>query len=117
MTNTHDDLQVRWWNLEAKLVERFGKKPDMETILFLIGIQEFGQIKEKFTKEQKQDLMHVAVCSLMAPSGYYKLEGTDEDGWPHFRQLKPMPDMNPFEQENFLKDHILLYFDNSNFFD
>jgi hypothetical protein len=117
MMNTKDDLQVRWWNLEAKLVERFGKKPDMETILFLIGIQEFGQIKEKFTKEQKQDLMHIAICSLMAPSGYYKLEGTDEDGWPHFRQLKPMPDMNPFEQESFLKDHILLYFDNSNFFD
>ena len=56
MTNTKDDLQVRWWSLEAKLVERFGKKPDMETILFLIGIQEFGQIKEKFTKEEKQEL-------------------------------------------------------------
>ena len=59
-----DDLQTRWWALETKLVERFGKKPDLETILFLIGIQEFGQLKEKFTKEQKQDLMHVAVCSL-----------------------------------------------------
>ncbi len=57
-----DDLQSRWWNLEAKLIDRFnGKKPDLETILFLIGIQEFGQIKEKFTKEQKQDLMHVAM--------------------------------------------------------
>jgi hypothetical protein len=51
-----DDLQTRWWALEAKLVERFGKKPDLETILFLIGVQEFGQVKEKFTKEQKQDL-------------------------------------------------------------
>jgi hypothetical protein len=117
MTNTKDDLQVRWWNLEAKLVERFGKKPDMETILFLIGIQEFGQLKEKFTKEEKQDLMHVAICSLMAPSGFYISEGADADGWPHFRQLKPMPDMNPIEQENFLKDHILLYFENSDFFD
>lgn len=117
MTNTKDDLQVRWWNLEAKLVERFGKKPDMETILFLIGIQEFGQIKEKFTKEEKQDLMHVAICRLMSPSGYYLQEGTDPDGWPHFKQLKAMPDMNPIEQENFLKDHVLLYFDNSDFFD
>ena len=69
-----DDLQQRWWNLEAKLAERFGKKPDMEAILFLIGIQEFGQLKEKFTKEQKQDLMHVAVCSLFAQSDYYELE-------------------------------------------
>ncbi|MFD2918599.1 hypothetical protein ACFS6H_02685 [Terrimonas rubra] len=105
-----DDLQTRWWALEAKLVERFGKKPDMETILFLIGIQEFGDIKEKFSKEQKQDLMHVAVCKLLTPSGYYEQEGTDKDGWPHFKQLKPMPVMNPIEQENFLKDHVLLYF-------
>ena len=109
---TKDDLQQRWWNLEATLVERFGKKPDMETILFLIGIQEFGGIKEKFTKEQKQDLMHVAVCSLLSVSGYYELEGTDIDGWPHFKQLKPMPEMDTIAQENFLKDHILLYFEN-----
>ena len=108
--NANDDLQQRWWELESKLVERFGKKPDMETILFLIGIQEFGDIREKFTKEQKQDLMHGAVCSLLSRSGFYELEKIDEDGWPHFKQLKPMPDMNPFEQENFLKDHILLYF-------
>jgi hypothetical protein len=40
------DLQTRWWALEAKLVERFGKKPDMEAILFLIGEQELGQVKE-----------------------------------------------------------------------
>lgn len=109
--NGHDDLQQRWWNLEAKLVERFDKKPDVETILFLIGIQELGDIKAKFTKEQKQDLMHIAVCSLFAPSGYYEIERVDEDGWPHFKQLKAMPDMNAIEQENFLKDHILLYFE------
>ena len=58
-----DDLQARWWKLEEKLMERFGKKPDMETILFLIGIQEFGDLTGKFTKEQKQDLMHIAVCA------------------------------------------------------
>ena len=106
----NDDLQQRWWALEAKLVERFEKKPDLETVLFLIGVQEFGEIREKFTKEQKQDLMHIAVCTLLAPSGYYELERVDEDGWPHFKQLKPMPDMDPIAQENFLKDHILLYF-------
>src|SRR6266496_5555758 len=110
-----DDLQQRWWKLEAKLAERFGKKPDLETILFLIGIQEFGQIREKFTKEQKQDLMHVAVCKLLSQSGYYELEKMDEEGWPHFKQLKAMPEMNTAEQENFLKDHILLYFESHDF--
>lgn len=109
--NPQDDLQQRWWNLETRLVERFGKKPDMEAVLFLIGIQEFGDIKDKFTKEQKQDLMHIAICSLLSSSGFYELDGVDEDGWPHFRQLKVMPDMNPVEQENFIKDHVLLYFE------
>lgn len=111
MQQARDDLQTRWWNLEARLVERFGKKPDMEAILFLIGIQEFGDVRKKFSKEQKQDLMHIAVCSLFRQSGYYELEGVDEDGWPHFRQLKALPEMGLPDQENFLKDHVLLYFE------
>jgi hypothetical protein len=109
--NVSDDLQTRWWNLEAKLVERFGKKPDMEAILFLIGMQETGFVQKKITKEQKQDLMHVAVCTLLSQSGYYLLEGKDEEGWPHFKQLKEIPALQLIEQENFLKDHVLLYFE------
>jgi hypothetical protein len=111
MQQAQFDLQARWWNLEARLVERFGKKPDMETILFLIGVQELGHIRRRFSKEEKQDLMHIAVCSLFRQSGYYEVDGTDKDGWPHFRQLKALPVMNMHEQENFLKDHILLYFE------
>lgn len=110
-----DDLQARWWKLEEKLMERFDKKPDMETILFLIGVQELGDIKEKFTKEQKQDLMHIAVCSLLSVSGYYELEGVDADGWPHYRQLKALPVMDLIAQENFMKDHVLLYFEEKGF--
>ena len=109
--NISDDLQSRWWRLEAKLLERFGKKPDMEAILFLIGMQETGFVKSKVTKEQKQDLMHVAVCTLLSQSGFYLLEGKDDEGWPHFKQLKEMPALNVVEQENFLKDHVLLYFE------
>jgi hypothetical protein len=111
--NMNDDLQARWWKLEERLIERFEKKPDVESILFLIGIQELGDIKKKFTKEQKQDLMHIAICTILSPSGFYELARVDEEGWPHFNQLKPMPEMLPHEQENFLKDHILLYFQNN----
>lgn len=111
----NDDLMQRWWTLEAKLVERFGKKPDMEAILFLIGINETGFLPEKITKEQKQDLMHVATCSLLAGSGYFILQGRDEEGWPHFQQVKELPTMALTEQENFLRDHILLYFEQTGF--
>jgi hypothetical protein len=64
--NFSDDLQTRWWKLEEKLINRFGKKPDTESILFLIGIQELGDIRKKFSKEQKQDLMHIAICTVLA---------------------------------------------------
>jgi hypothetical protein len=111
----HDDLQQRWWDLEAKLLERFGKKPDVEAVLFLIGMQETGFIHDTISKEQKQDLMHVAVCTLLSQSGYYIVEGNDEDGWPHFKQLKELPEFGLIEQENFLKDHILLYFEQQGF--
>ena len=115
--NVSDDLQSRWWRLEEKMIQRFGKKPDLEAILFLIGIQEFGDIRKKFSKEQKQDLMHVAVCNLLSQSGYYELEGVDRDGWPHFKQLKALPVMDMIQQENFIKDHVLLYFENQDFFE
>lgn len=110
MQYVSDDLQQRWWALEAQLVDRFGKKPDLEAILFLIGLQETGFIREKVSKEQKQDLMHVAVCTVLSQSGYYILEGNDGEGWPHFKQVKELPPMPLPEQENFIKDHVLLYF-------
>lgn len=108
---TKDDLQIRWFELEKKLYNRFGKKPDLEAILFLIGIQETNLPQTEFTKEQKQDLMHVAVCTVLQKSGYFAFSQKDKDGWIHFTQLKEMPNLNAFEQENFLKDHILLYFE------
>ena len=89
----------------------FNKKPDLETILMLIGLQELRSSKKKFNKEQKQDLMHIAVCTLLSQSGYYRLVRYDEEGWPHFEQTKNLPAYSIMEQENFIKDHVLLYFD------
>jgi hypothetical protein len=59
--------------------------------------------------------MHIAVCSLLSQSGYFILEGHDEEGWPHFRQLKALPNHGLKEQEDFLKDHVLLYFEQHDF--
>ena len=111
MQQAKDDLQVRWLKLRIKLKEKYGIKPDMDGVLFLIGVQELGAGKQVYTKEQKQDLMHIAVCTVLSQSGYYMMEGYDEEGWPHFQQLKPLPAFNVYEQENFLKDHVLLYFE------
>lgn len=94
------------------LHERFGKIPDLEGILFLIGINEFGQAlpRKKFSKEQKQDLMHIAVCTLLTQLDYYRFSGRDADGWPHFETINPMPQMTMPEQESILKACIVHYF-------
>lgn len=114
MQHVQEDLQVRWLKLRIWLKEKFGIKPDMNGILLLIGVQELGQGPQDFSKEQKQDLMHIAICTILSVSGYYALEGNDSDSWPHFKQLKALPEGNMIEQENFLKDHVLLYFSNLN---
>lgn len=114
MSITQEDVQVRWLKLRIALKDKFGIKPNLDGILMLIGMQELGKGPVKFTKEEKQDLMHIAVCTVLMPDGYYALEGSDEEGWPHFRQLKPLPEQHLLQQEEFLKDYILLYFYNQN---
>ena len=60
MEHVKDDLQVRWLKLRIKLKERFGIKPDMDGILFLIGIQELGSGKQDFSKEEKRWKIYAA---------------------------------------------------------
>jgi hypothetical protein len=115
MQHLEEDLQVRWLKLRIKLKERFGIKPDMNGVLLLIGVQELGQGPQEFSKEQKQDLMHIAVCTILMASGYYRFDGMDDEGWPHFSQIKALPEHEAYEQENFLKDHALLYFKEQGF--
>ena len=115
MQQMEEDLQVRWLKLRIKLKERFNIKPDMNGVLLIIGVQELGQGPQEFSKEQKQDLMHIAICTVLTPGGYYSFDGMDDEGWPHFTQMKQLPTFDLFEQENFLKDHILLYFQSQEF--
>lgn len=105
------ELKERWVQIESMLFERFGKKPDMEGILYLIGINELGDLpKKNFTKEQKQDLIHLATCVLLSQSGYYEYDGHDKDGWPHYKLVEHPPASILKEQELLLKQHIIAYF-------
>jgi len=108
---TEVEFEGRWWTLMNDLKVRFGKKPDLNALLLLIGVQELGQGVAAFTKEEKQDLMHIATCKLFSLSGYYELERLDDDGWPHYRLLQPVPFANLKEQERMMKWHMLEYFD------
>jgi hypothetical protein len=108
-----ENFEQRWKAVETLLEERFGKVPDMEGILFLIGMNEYGgpPKRSKFTKEQKQDLMHIAVCTLLSQHGYYELQGRDEEGWPHFELIRKPDIAEMKEQEQLLKESVVSYFE------
>ncbi len=92
---------------------QLGKLPDLQSVLFLIGVQELGRWSEdNFSKEEKQDLIHIAVCTLLEGE-YYEFEGRDQDGWPHFKSLRPFDVKGINDQEEFLKKKVIEYFKHS----
>jgi hypothetical protein len=86
------ELERTWASLIGSIESMIGKKPkDLNSVLFLIGVQELGKGKNFFSKEEKQDLMHIGICKVLSLSGYYELEGLDRDGWPHWKMVKKLP--------------------------
>ncbi|MCT4560472.1 MAG: hypothetical protein N4A41_03765 [Crocinitomicaceae bacterium] len=104
------DIELRFQKLKGKLEEQFGEDMDVQAILFLIGVDALGAGYRKFNKQEKTDLLHVAVCTLLEPAGYYELEKRDEDGWPHFKLIKPLPNLNDREQQHLIKEAMLDFF-------
>lgn len=106
------DLERKWQSLRIVLGEQVGRRPkDLNGILFLIGVQELGRGKAVFSKEEKQDLMHIGICKVLSLSGFYQLEGLDEEGWPHWKMVKKLPYFDLLEQEKLLKMHVIEYFE------
>ncbi|MEX2512551.1 MAG: hypothetical protein WD398_06580 [Cyclobacteriaceae bacterium] len=106
------DLEKRWNKLLTGLADLLGKKPsDLNAVLFIIGVQELGKGAKHFSKEEKQDLMHIATCKVLSLSGFYDLDFIDQDGWPHWKLNKTLPHLNAIDQEKMLKLHILEYFE------
>ncbi len=106
------DLDRAWAALLSDVGKIIGKRPkDLNGILFLIGVQELGQGNKVFSKEEKQDLMHIGICKVLSLSGFYELQGQDAEGWPHWTLVKKLPHFDLLEQEKFLKWHVIEYFE------
>jgi hypothetical protein len=101
-----------WGKVEEFFVKNFDteKNPQMDTILFLIGVQELGSGQQKYTKDDKLNILHIAVCRLLEPFGYYKFSHYDDDGYPHFEEVEKLPDLKPNEQQILMKKAIIQYF-------
>ena len=105
-------LDRKWNSLLVDLSDLIGKKPkDLNGVLFLIGVQELGKGTQNFSKEEKQDLMHIGICKVLSLSGSYVLEGLDKEGWPHWKLVKKLPHFDLLEQEKLLKMHVMEYFE------
>ena len=106
------EIHAKWKILQDKISEEFDSEaPDLKVILFLIGVQELGKGPAKFSKRQKEELMHIATCRLLSEMGFYELEGLDQDGWPHWNLIKAIPAYAGMEQELLLKGLAISYFE------
>ena len=114
-----EQLKQRWDLVVQKLSEQFsvGEDLDLDAIIYLIGVQELGQLDRKFKKDHKLDLMHIAICKLLSPYGYYEFDFVDEEGWPHYKVKEALPHLKAGEQSILMKDAIVNYFLETEFID
>jgi hypothetical protein len=108
-----DEHLKEHWNLVVeKLSLQFadGENLDIDGIVYLIGVQELGQLHRAYTKDEKLNLMHIAICKLLEPFGYYEFDFVDEHGWPHYKVKAELPHLKAGEQSVLMKEAIVNYF-------
>jgi len=103
------EIIENWKKVTAFFENSYGGEIDLQAILFLIGVQELGKGYQKFNKNQKLDVMHIAICTLLAPYGYYEFDGIDADGWPHWKATDKLPHLKPGQQAQLMKASIIDY--------
>ncbi len=112
-------LKERWEAVVEKLSNQFadGDQLDLDAIIYLVGVQELGQPHRSFKKDEKLDLMHIAICRLLEPYGYYEFEYIDEQGWPHYKVKEALPNLKAGEQSVLMKEAIVEYFYTNEYID
>ena len=105
-------LKERWQELIEKLSSQFadGAPLDLDVIIYLVGVQELGQYHKKYKKDEKLNIMHIAICRLLEPYGYYEFNFFDEEGWPHYTVKEELPPLKAGEQSVLMKEAIVEYF-------
>ena len=107
-----EELKADWHNLLGKLSKQFPGDGDLDLdgVLLLIGTQELQMGFIKMKKDVKINVLNVAICSVLEPYGYYEFEKRDDEGWPHFKAIKPLPTLRAGEQSILMKQAVVNYF-------
>ena len=106
------EIKEKWEVLKTRISAQFadGEAVDLDAIIYLIGVQELGQGYRKFKKDEKVNLMHIAICRLLEPLGYYEFDFFDDDGWPHYKTKEELPFLKAGEQSVLMKEAVVQYF-------
>jgi len=116
--SNNNNLKEKWDFLVHQLNTQFadGDELNLDGIIYLIGVQELGQGHRPFKKDEKINLMHIAICKLLEPFGFYEFDFYDNDGWPHYKTITELPTLKPGEQTILMKEAIIGYFEKIDFF-
>ncbi len=104
------DIEQDWKEVTAYFDKTFGGDTDLDSIIYIIGVNELGKGFQKFKKHEKMDIIHVAICTLLERYGFYEFEGLDPDGWPHFKLIEDLPVLKPGQQQFLMKQAIIEYY-------
>lgn len=107
-----EKLKERFELLTERLSAQFtdGDPIDLEGMIYLVGVQELGKPHYTFKKDEKINLMHIAICRLLEPYGYYSFSHFDDDGWPHYEVKDELPHLKAGEQSILMKEALVNYF-------
>ena len=114
MANKQKTIEAQKWDLILEFFKKSfteGDDLDLNGAIFLIGSRELGIGYKKFKKNEKMDIMHIAVCRLLEPYGFYEFDFFDEEGWPHYKLLEELPILSTGEQMVMMKKAIIRYFE------
>ena len=103
------DLDKKWSRLLEKLENQFDQEMTLKGVLYLIGVQELNLGIKQYEREEKVNVLHVAICKILTPFGFYKFDRIDEDGWPHYIELKAIKNLSEIQQELLMKKAVLKY--------
>jgi len=107
-----EKLREQWKILVEKLSNQFadGDLLELDAIIYLVGVQELGSFHRRFKKDEKVNLMHIAICRLLEPYGYYDFDFFDDEGWPHYKVKEQLPPLKAGEQTVLMKEAVVNYF-------
>ena len=106
-----------WQQLQNKLKERFGSEMDHDAILFMIGLQELDKPHRTYKKDEKLEIMHIGVCTVLEPYEFYEYKGRDDDDWPHWELKEKIPFLDAKSQSKLMNEALIDYFKKIDFFE